>query len=102
MAGLIILVDSKTREWEAHPNPAVDARGGAGPQSVQFIVNLGAEIVISGRYGPSAFTALEAAGIKAYLAKDGTVTEVLDKFMVGELERTKTATGSELHGKGRH
>jgi predicted Fe-Mo cluster-binding NifX family protein len=99
-ADYFILIDSETRDWEALPNPAADARGGAGPQAVQFIANKGAEAVISGRYGPSAFTALEAAGVQAYIAKEGTVTEVLDQFLAGELESTNTATGPELHGKG--
>ena len=60
--------DSETKEWEALPNPAADARGGAGPQAAQFLDTQKADIVISGRYGPSAFTALETAGIKAFLA----------------------------------
>jgi predicted Fe-Mo cluster-binding NifX family protein len=100
-ADYFILFDSETRKWEALPNPAADARGGAGPQAVQFIADKGAEAVISGRYGPSAFSALQAAGLQAYIAEDGTVNEVLDKFLAGELESTTTATGPELHGKGR-
>jgi len=95
-----IIVDSETREWEAFPNPAASARGGAGPQAVQFIADKGAEAIISGRYGPSAFSALEAAGLQAYLAEDGTVIQVFEKFLAGELESTSIATGPELHGKG--
>ena len=101
-ADYFILIDSETREWEALSNPAAAARGGAGPQAVQFIAKTGAQAVISGRYGPSAFTALEAAGLQAYIAKAGTVNEVLDQYLAGELESTNTATGPELHGKGQH
>lgn len=100
-ADYFILIDSETREWEAFANPAADARGGAGPQAVQFIAEKGAEIVISGRYGPSAFTALRAANIKAYIAEDGSVNEVLEQYLAGMLESTDSATGPELHGKGR-
>jgi len=96
-----ILADSETGEWQALANPAADARGGAGPQAVQFIANQGVEAVISGRYGPSAYTALEAAGIQTFIATSGTVDEVLKKFLAGELEQVSSATGSELHGKGR-
>ena len=99
-ADYFILIDSETRDWEALPNPAADARGGAGPQAVQFIANKGVEAVISGRYGPSAFSALEAAKIEAYLAEDGTVNEVLGKYLAGELVKTNNATGSGMHGKG--
>ena len=97
-----ILVDSETREWEALRNPAASASGGAGPQAVQFIADRGAKAAISGRYGPSAASALKAAGIKAYIAENGTVDEVLEKFLAGELESVDTATGPSLHGKELH
>jgi predicted Fe-Mo cluster-binding NifX family protein len=100
-ADYFILIDSATREWEAFPNPAVNARGGAGPQAVQFIADKGAEVVISGRYGPSAFGALEAAGIQAFIGYQGTVSQVFEQHLAGELENTNTATGPELHAKGR-
>jgi predicted Fe-Mo cluster-binding NifX family protein len=95
-----ILVDSESREWEALPNPATAVSGGAGPHAVQFIVEHGAEVVISGRYGPSAFTALEAAGIKAYLAEGGTVNDVFGEFLAGKLESANSATGPGMHSKG--
>lgn len=97
-AEYFIQVDSDTQEWEAFPNPAADARGGAGPQAVQFINGKNPEVVISGRFGPSAFTALEAAGIKAYLASSGTVSEVLQQFIDGHLEQAGAATGPGMHG----
>jgi predicted Fe-Mo cluster-binding NifX family protein len=96
-----ILIDSETREWQTLPNPAGSARGGAGPQAAQYITNQGAQVVISGRYGPSAFTALQTAGIQTYLAKSGTVNEVLEQYLAGELESTSAPTGPELHGRGR-
>ena len=99
-ADFFILIDTKTQESQALASPAADARGGAGPQAAQFIANQGAEAVISGRYGPNAFSALEAAGIQAYVAKDGSVHEVLDQFLAGELEQVNAATGPELHGGG--
>ena len=62
-----MIVDTKTREWESKPNPASNARGGAGPQAVQFLSQSGVEAAITGRYGPNAFTTLKAAGIRAYI-----------------------------------
>ena len=84
-AEYFILIDSETRETQAFSNPAAGARGGAGPQAVQFIASQQPEIIISGRFGPNAFSALEAAGIKAYIANNGTVGEVLDQFLAGQL-----------------
>jgi len=100
-APYFILVDSETLEWEAFPNPAVNTRGGAGPQAVQFIANKGAEVVISGRFGPNAFSALQAAGIKAYIASDGHANSVLQQFLNNQLEQIDAATGPELHGGGK-
>lgn len=100
-ADYFMLYDSDTQEWMAFQNPAADARGGAGPQAVQFINGKNPEIVISGRYGPSAFTALEAAGIKAYIASDGTVSDVLGQFLDGQLAQAGAATGPGMHGGGR-
>ncbi len=100
-ADYFMLYDSDTQEWVAFRNPAADARGGAGPQAVQFIDGKNPEIVISGRYGPSAFTALEAAGIKAYVASNGTVSEVLQQFLDGQLVQAGKATGPGMHGGGR-
>jgi predicted Fe-Mo cluster-binding NifX family protein len=100
-APYFILIDSETLEWEAFPNPAISTRGGAGPQAVQFIANKGAEVVISGRFGPNAFSALQAAGIKAYIASDGNASSVLQQFLNNQLEQIGAATGPELHGGGK-
>jgi len=94
-------MDSETKEWEAFANPAADSRGGAGPLAVQFIAKKGADVVISGRFGPSAYTALEAAGIKAYFASDGSVNQVLQQFLDGQLEVAGEASGPGMHGRGR-
>ena len=95
-----ILVETDTGEWEGFPNPASNARGGAGPQAVQFIADKGGEAVISGRYGPSAYTALQAAGIKAYVfTNEGTVKKALEEYNRGELELVNAPTGRGFHGR---
>ncbi len=99
-AEYFMLVDSDTHKWEAFSNPAASARGGAGPQAVQFIDSKKPDVVISGRYGPSAYAALEAAGIKAYIATDGTVSEVLKQFFDGQLEQAVGSSGPGMHGGG--
>jgi predicted Fe-Mo cluster-binding NifX family protein len=100
-ADYFMMYDSDSQEWSAFPNPAVDASGGAGPQAVQFIAGKNPEVIISGRYGPSAFTALQAAEIKAYIANSGTVSEVLRQFLDGKLTQVAAATGPSMHGRGR-
>ncbi len=92
-----IIIDTDTGDWESKPNPAVGARGGAGPQAVQFLSGAGVKASITGRYGPNAFTTLKAAGIRAYIADVGTPEELLERFVAGTLEEVKVATGGELH-----
>lgn len=88
-----IFIDTDTHNWEAKPNPAAAAHGGAGAQVVQFLSNHNIEAAITGRYGPTAFTALEAAGIQGFEAKDGTPEELLEKLLAGELKQVSAATG---------
>lgn len=90
-------MNTDTREWESKPNPAADARGGAGPQAVQFLSDAGVEASITGRYGPNAFTTLKTAGIRAYIADAGTPEELLDRFIAGTVEEVNAATGGEMH-----
>jgi len=92
-----LIYDQDAKAWEAHPNPALSAQGGAGTQAAQLIAGLGVQAVISGRFGPNAFTALEAGGIQCYLAKAGSVQAVIEQYQTGQLESVAAATGPELH-----
>jgi predicted Fe-Mo cluster-binding NifX family protein len=90
----IIFIDTVTGDWEAQPNPAASARGGAGAQVVQFLANNDVEATIAGRYGPTASSALDAAGILAYVADGGTPREILEQFLADELAPFNAATRS--------
>lgn len=93
-----IFIDTESRDWEAIPNPAAAAQGGAGAQVVQFLSDNDVEAAISGRYGPTAISALKAAGIQAFVVTSGTPEELLEKFLADELVQVNAATGPELHG----
>ena len=95
-----IFVDTETNAWEASPNPAINSRGGAGTQAAQFIANQGAQAIISGRFGPNAFEALNAAGIKMYAAAGGRVESVVEEFSSGQLKKV-TVPGALGHQGGR-
>ena len=101
-AEYFILIDRETEKWEALSNPAFQAHGGAGPQAVQFIAAHKPDLVISGRFGPNAFSALEASGIKAYNARAETVREVLNQFNDGQLSQANEASGPGMHARGRN
>jgi predicted Fe-Mo cluster-binding NifX family protein len=91
-AKYLILVDVPGRTYVALDNAiAKNAAEGAGIQAAQNVIDSKAEAVITGNCGPKAFRALRAAGIKVYLAPDGTVAENLARFDQGELTATAAA-----------
>jgi predicted Fe-Mo cluster-binding NifX family protein len=97
-----VFVDAETGEWEGLPNAAINASGGAGVQAAQFVAGQGAQAVISGDFGPNAFAALNAAGIEMFVAHEGTVKELVEKFKAGELQQVSVATRrvGRRHGRG--
>jgi predicted Fe-Mo cluster-binding NifX family protein len=95
-----IIVDSETLQFEAVPNSASGAVGGAGIQAAQIIASKGAKVVITGNVGPNAFQALSAAGIKIITGAYGTVTEVVEKYKRGELKETNSPTVGGHFGMG--
>ena len=81
-----VIVNSETMQFEAIPNMASGATGGAGIQATQTIANKGVKVVITGNVGPNAFGALSAAGIEIVTGAFGTVREVVEKFKRENLE----------------
>ena len=98
-AAFFLAVDPASMAWQAHPNAAVNASGGAGTQAAQFVAGLKAEAVVSGAFGPNAFEALQAAGIAMYLCgQAATARQVVEEYQAGRLERTSLPTGASRHG----
>jgi len=103
-----IIVDSETMAFEAVPNAAVGAMGGARIQVAQIIGSKGGvNIVITGNIGPNAFQALASVGIKIVVGASGTVREVIERYKRGELGEMSAPTvvgpfgGGKGMGRGR-
>ncbi|MFH1524816.1 MAG: NifB/NifX family molybdenum-iron cluster-binding protein [Chloroflexota bacterium] len=95
----LLLVDTDTMQVEAHPNPGVNASGGAGIQAAQFVADQKAQAVISGDFGPNAFDALKAADIAMYLYGDcRTARQAIERFQTGQLQQVGAPTQSGHHG----
>jgi predicted Fe-Mo cluster-binding NifX family protein len=94
----LIVIDDSDRSWEAFPNPAIDARGGAGTLAAQFVAKQGAEAVISGKFGPNAFEALAAAGIRMFEAQSGGAESLLEAHLAGQLREVAAPTSPGHHG----
>lgn len=85
---------------EAVENPAINAAGGAGTQAAQFVVEQGAEVVLTGNVGPNAHRVLQAADISIHLFSEGTVREVVEAYQAGELPPVGGASAPAHAGMG--
>jgi predicted Fe-Mo cluster-binding NifX family protein len=95
-----IFVDSETMGFEAVPNPAMNQGGGAGIQAAQFVVERGAQAVLTGNLGPNAFDVLQAAGVPAYLVPEGIVRQAVEAFNAGRVQPMAAANVSAHAGMG--
>ena len=95
-----VIVDSETMQFEAVPNMAAAASGGAGIQAAQTIAKEGVKLLITGNVGPKAFQALAAAGIEIATGAFGAVREAVEKYKRGELSKTGAPTVGGHFGKG--
>jgi predicted Fe-Mo cluster-binding NifX family protein len=97
-AAYFIIADTKTGEFEAKENGAVNAAGGAGVQAAQGVVEAGVKKVLTGNVGPNAFQVLNKAEISIIVDVQGTVEEAFNKFRSGDLEGSETS-GPTVKGK---
>ena len=77
-----ILWDSVTQQYTAYANENATSSG-AGISSAQFVINKGAQAVITGETGPRAAQVLQSAGVKVHMTTAKTVQEVVEEFQKG-------------------
>jgi predicted Fe-Mo cluster-binding NifX family protein len=97
---MYIFVDTETMAFEAVENPAVSAPGGAGIHAAQFVVEHGAQAVVTGNVGPNAFNVFEAAGVPVFMSGGGTVRQVVEAYRNGELSASPGASAQAHAGMG--
>ncbi len=93
-----VIVDTDTMKFEAMRNPNIDAMGGAGIQSGQFIAEKKVKAVLTGNVGPNAFQTLQAAGIEVVTGVSGTIKEAAEKYKKGEFKATQGPSVSSKFG----
>ena len=96
----LVIVDSETMKFEAIPNIAAGATGGAGIQAAQTITSKGVKLLMTGNVGPKAFQALSAAGIEVVTGSYRTVRDAVEKFKRGKLSKTGAPTVGGHFGMG--
>lgn len=95
-----LFVDTESLAFEAVANPAMNQGGGAGIQAAQFVVNQGAQAVLTGNLGPNAYGVLQAAGVPGYLVGAGTVRQAVEAYQAGQLQPMAGANVAGHAGMG--
>jgi predicted Fe-Mo cluster-binding NifX family protein len=97
---MYVFVDTESMASESVENPAINAAGGAGIQAAQFVVERGAQALVSGNVGPNAFGVLEAANVLVYLFGEGTVRQAIEGYKDGQLPAAGQANVQAHAGMG--
>jgi len=95
-----VFVDPDTWQFQAVENPAMSAPGGAGIQAAQFVIEQGAQAVLTGHVGPNAYNIFRSAGTPVYLTSGGTVRQAAEAFAAGRLPSAADATVQAHAGMG--
>jgi predicted Fe-Mo cluster-binding NifX family protein len=95
-----VFVDTETMETEAVANPAIGAASGAGIRAAQFVIEHGAQALVTGNVGPNAFSVFQSAGITIYPFGGGTVRRAVEAFETGQLQSIADATAQAGQGMG--
>jgi predicted Fe-Mo cluster-binding NifX family protein len=76
-----IIIDTEKKDsFKVFDNENITASGGTGISSAKFVIDNGAEAVLTGNCGPNAERTLTAAGVKLYTGVTGTVAEAIKLF----------------------
>jgi len=95
-----LFVDTESMAFEAVPNPAISAPGGAGIQAAQFVASQGAKAVLTGNVGPNAFNVLQTAGVQVFTVAGGTAKEAVEAHKEGRLQAITGPSAGPYAGMG--
>ena len=87
-----IVVDPESMGFEVIDNPGLEERNAAGVQASQMLISKGVDAVVVRNIGHNALVTLRAAGVTVYCRASGTVLNVIEKLMKGELASAERPT----------
>lgn len=97
-APYFLIHNAENGETKVVQNPAAEAQGGAGIQAAQFVVDAGADALITIRCGQNSADVFKAANLKIYRAQGESASENLKLLAEGKLEEL-TSFHAGFHGK---
>ena len=92
------IVKTDDMSFETFDNENIALGGGAGIQSAQFVASKGAKAVITGNCGPNAVQTLSVSKVEVFVGHSGTVREVIEKYMKGNIKSTSTPNVADHYG----
>ena len=95
-----VIVETDDMSFEAFDNENIALGGGAGIQSAQFVASKGVRAVITGNCGPNAVQTLSVSRIEVFVGLSGTVREVIEKYIEGDIKSSSTANVADHYGMG--
>lgn len=85
-ARYLLIVGSETGRIAVHDNiKNLNEVQGAGIRSAQTLVNLGAQVLLTGSIGPKAMETLRAARVVVHIGATGTVAQAIEAFQADQL-----------------
>ncbi|MGD9108368.1 MAG: NifB/NifX family molybdenum-iron cluster-binding protein [Gammaproteobacteria bacterium] len=90
-----IIYDIDTADFEVIENPNLSAASGVGVKSGQLVADKKVSVVLTGKVGPKASDALNAAGIKIISDVSGTVKEAVEKFQSEDFKAAEKSQEQE-------
>lgn len=98
-APYFLIYDLKKEKGKFVANPAFSALKGAGVLASQTVIQEKIGAIISGNFGPTAFSLLERTGVNLYTAPLSPLETVITMFKEGKLEKV-VAPLSPRFGRG--
>jgi len=95
-----VIVETDDMSFEAFDNENIALGGGVGIQSAQFVASKDVKAVITGNCGPNAMQTLSVARVEIYIGNAGTVREVVEKYIRGDIKSSSTANVDDHYGMG--
>jgi predicted Fe-Mo cluster-binding NifX family protein len=95
-----VIVETDDMSFDTVENASSSLGGGAGIQSAQVLAQKGAKAVLTGQCGSNAHQTLSAAGIEVIVRCSGRVSEVVERFMSGQLRASPAPNVASHSGMG--
>ena len=93
-----VIVETNNMSFEAFDNESMALAGGAGIQAAQFVASKGVGAVITGNCGPNAVQTLSASKVEIFIGQSGTVRDVVERYMRGDIKSTSTPNVADHYG----